>query len=375
MPASPPGSVAWEQTGSLYTPPGVDAHVRHSVLLARLFECAGASQVFNGAHDPLDSTSGLKLQRSAGEDFDLAASDLLCMLKHKPIFSSACPPTADAASRTEDEDEDSDKGSDDDFQDKNMLNVDPAALNRARDIEQDLEMSVADVLLSLASRAPQTPRAPCSTLASPASLTHACLNCPQSVHHASPAPSVHTACGAATMPPSAAAGAWQDSDRRGGGGGEALHGILALGLGAPFTNHSKLWPHQVLAQAGSSLGEQLGAHRHGKDLCAHTSALQQQQQQQQQQMVRALLIEQAVHQMKAMTAAASYTRSSGWQRHELQGGVTKSTSSYASPGWQRHDLHVLETLPCDSKGVGRTDSAPAFSFVPQQSPTSLLLAQ
>jgi len=354
------------------------------VLLARLFDCAGASQASNGAYDQLDNTSGLKLQRHAGEDFDLAASDLLCMLKHKPRFSSACTTTtaaADAASRTEDEDEDSDQGSDDDFQDKTMLNVDPAALNRARDIEQDLEMSVADVLLSLASRAPHTPRVPCNTLASPASLTHACLNCPLSVHHAFPAPSLHAACGAAPMPPSAAAGAWQDSDRRGGGGGEALYGILALGPGAPFTNHSKLWAHQVLAQAGSSLGTQLGPHRHGKDLCAYTSALQQQeqhqhqQQQQQQQTVRALLIEQAVHQMKALTTAASYTRISGWQRNELQGGVTKSTASYASPAWLRHELHVLEPLPCDSQRVGRTDSASAFCFVPQQSPTSLLLAQ
>jgi hypothetical protein len=165
MPASPRGSatVAWEQNGSLYTPPGVDAHVRHSVLLARLFQCAGASQVqaSNGAHDPLDNTLALKPQRHALEDFDLAASDLLCMLKHKQRFSNACTPSAaaaDAASRTEDEGEDSDEDSDDnDFQDKTTLNVGLPALNQARDMEEDMEMSVADLLLSLASRAPPRP--------------------------------------------------------------------------------------------------------------------------------------------------------------------------------------------------------------------------
>jgi hypothetical protein len=143
MPASPRGSatVAWEQNGSLYTPPGVDAHVRHSVLLARLFQCAGASQVqaSNGAHDPLDNTLALKPQRHALEDFDLAASDLLCMLKHKQRFSNACTPSAAAAD------------------DKTTLNVGLPALNQARDMEEDMEMSVADLLLSLASRAPPRP--------------------------------------------------------------------------------------------------------------------------------------------------------------------------------------------------------------------------
>ena len=186
VPASP-CDTPWAQEGALYTPLSLDAHVRHSRMLSRLLEHGrmggAAHNGASGAHVS-QATLGAQLQRGAVEETDLAASQLLRMLRrgHDTHLPPAWAPASDAASDSGPE-ESADEASDSEALADSDLRVEDEAVHEASPAasgfegkDEDMEMSAADVLLSLASgratRASGTPHASASESPPLHSLLH-----------------------------------------------------------------------------------------------------------------------------------------------------------------------------------------------------------